>query len=429
MATRLSRMVQLETTEASGKATFAKFAALIAEEYPRVHARVVLEKLPEGGLLYHWKGQSDARPTVLMAHIDVVPAEASSWSENPFAGTVRDGAVFGRGTLDDKGPLLVLLEAVENLVADNVTPAHDVYLSFGFNEETFGAGAVAAAELLRSRNVTPWLVLDEGGAVVDAPLPFVPVKAAMVGVGEKGVMAVRLIAAADPGHASAPAATTAAARLAKAILRVERGAFPARMPPPFRDMLKQFRPHVPTRYKLALGSLGLFHRLGARLLVARGGESAALMHTTVVTTMLGGGTAPNVLPSNVTATLNVRVAHGETCASVVRRLERRIGDASISVEVDDGSDPSPLSPTDNEQFALIAAAVEAAYPGTVTAPYVMMAATDSRHFHRHSPAVYRFVPLAMTAAQRASIHGVDEHVTIDSLERGERFFQVLIRSL
>ena len=153
------------------------------------------------------------------------------------------------------------------------------------------------------------------------------------------------------------------------------------------------------------------------------------MHTTIAVTMLEGGTAANVLPSSLSAVLNIRVAQGETTQTVLATLHRAIKDPSVRIDVLEASAPSPLSATDNEQFGIIRAAVDATYPGTVTAPYVMMAATDSRHFHRFAPAVYRFAPLAMTAAQRASIHGPNEHVTIDSLERGERFFQVLLRSL
>jgi len=120
---------------------------------------------------------------------------------------------------------------------------------------------------------------------------------------------------------------------------------------------------------------------------------------------------------------------GETVGTTAARVRRVIGDPAVDVQVVEGSDPSPESPTDTAQFAAIAAAVGASYPGAITAPYLMMAATDSRWFHRFSPAVFRFAPIAMTAGQRASIHGVDEHVTIDSLERGERFHRALLESL
>ena len=426
---RLARMVQVPTIATNGDEPFERFAALLATDYPLVHSRLTLETVTDRGLLYHWKGASAERPVVLMAHYDVVPVEADGWDDDPFAGTIRDGVVWGRGTLDDKGPLLVIIEAVENLLADGFVPVHDVYLSFGGNEETYGGAAIAIAALFQERGIVPWLVVDEGGAIVDAPLSFVPVASAMVGVGEKGIVTARLSVAGTGGHASAPPASSTAGRLARAIRRLEKNPFPARMPRPFRQMLREFEPHVSARYRVPLIVLRALHGPAARILASRGGEPAALMHTTIAVTMLDGGTAANVLPSSLSAVLNIRVAQGETSETVVATLRRAIKDDAVQIEVLEDSAPSPLSASDNEQFGLIRAAVDATYPGTVTAPYVMMAATDSRHFHRFAPAVYRFSPLAMTAVQRASIHGANEHVTVDSLERGERFFQTLIRSL
>ncbi len=166
-----------------------------------------------------------------MAHFDVVPVdERDSWTHPPFAGTIADGWVYGRGALDDKGPLVVVLEAVENLLAAGFTPAQDVYLSFGGDEEVFGSSAQATAAALQARAVVPWLVVDEGGAVVDAPLPFVTGPAAMIGVGEKGILTLRLSARGDGGHASAPPTTTAVGRVARAVSRLTPGTF---------------RPHVP----------------------------------------------------------------------------------------------------------------------------------------------------------------------------------------
>ena len=422
-------MVRVPTVDTGGDEPFDRFVELLAADYPLVHRHLALEKVTDRGLLYHWKGESAERPVVLMAHYDVVPATPDGWHEDPFSGAIHDGAVWGRGTLDDKGPLLVVIEAVENLLADGVVPAQDVYLSFGGNEETYGDAAIAIAALFQQRGIEPWLVIDEGGAVVDAPLSFVPVQSAMVGVGEKGLVTVRLTAAGMGGHASAPPASSTAGRLARALRRLERNPFAARMPRPFRQMIRAFEPHVGARYRLPLIVLRTLHRPAARILASRGGEPAALMHTTIAVTMLGGGSAANVLPSSLSAVLNIRVAQGESTATVVATLRRAIKDDAVQIEVLEDSAPSPLSASDNAQFGLIRAAVDATYPGTVTAPYVMMAATDSRHFHRFAPAVYRFSPLAMSAAQRASIHGANEFVTVDSLERGERFFQTLIRSL
>ena len=144
VAERLSRMIQLPTVSAEldsrGAQPFEDFVTLLAELYPVVHERLELERVTEFGLLFRWAGAAaSAQPVVLMAHYDVVPVdESDAWTHPPFEGRVEDGWVYGRGALDDKGPLLVVLEAVENLLSAGFTPARDVYLSFGGNEETYG---------------------------------------------------------------------------------------------------------------------------------------------------------------------------------------------------------------------------------------------------------------------------------------------------
>ncbi len=317
----------------------------------------------------------------------------------------------------------------ENLLAADFTPARDVYLAFGGDEETSGDAARTIATTLRERGVVPWLVLDEGGAVVDPPLPFARGDTAMVGVGEKGVATLRLSARGDGGHASAPPRITAVGRIARAVDRLTPTTFRARTPPAITRMLSLFADSARGSGQLVLRTLATFPWLTARAFAAMGGEPAAVVRTTVAATMQQGGTAANVLPSQASATLNLRIALGETVAGTVRRVKRRIADPLVEVTLLESSEPSPESPTDNAQFALIAAAVKESYPDAATVPYVMMAATDSRHFHRFSPAVYRFAPLAMSSAQRASIHGVDERVEIASLERGEVFWRVLLQGL
>lgn len=436
IAERLSQMIRIPTVSAEleqrGPGPFEEFVALIAELYPLVHEKLTLERHTDFGLLFRWAGArgADGGPVVLMAHYDVVPVdESDAWSHPPFAGVIADGSVYGRGALDDKGPLIVVLEAVENLLADGFVPSRDVYLSFGGNEETYGKAAEEIAHVLRDRGIVPWLVVDEGGAVVDAPLPFVPGRAAMIGVGEKGVLTVRLSARGEGGHASAPPSLTAVRRIARAVDRLGPGTFRPRASRAILRMLSQLAAQTPGPARHLLRLLGSAPPLTARVFAALGGEPAALVRTTVAPTMQAGGTAANVLPSQASATINLRIALGETTQQAVYRLRRRIRDPLVQVEVVEASEPSPESSTDNAQFALLAAALEVSHPGVPAVPYIMMAATDSRHFHRFAPAVYRFAPLDMSNAQRASIHGVDESVEIAALERGERFHRALLERL
>lgn len=435
---RLSRLIRHPTVapgadstpDAARTSPFAALEQTLAEDYPLVHKHLDRERVTDAGLLYRWRGRSSRKPLVLMAHTDVVPADlADGWRVDPFSGDVDAESVSGRGALDDKGALVVILDAVENLLATGFRPARDVYLSFGGNEETSGDAAIAAARLFRERRIDPWLVLDEGGAVVDPPFPGIRRRLAMIGVAEKGVVTLRLHADGTGGHASAPPAHTAATRVARAVSRVERSLFRVRLPRPVEEMFLGLAPYAPFGVRLLLAGLPAIRRPFAVLLARLGPETSAMTRTTVAVTMLDGGTAANVLPSAASATLNLRIALGETVDSAVRTLQRRIRDPLVRIEVIEGSGPSPVSRSDNRQFAALAAALAASYPDAVPTPYVMMAATDSRHFHAFAPHVYRFAPLAMSGVQRAAIHGVDEHVSIDSLVRGERFIRALIREL
>lgn len=432
---RLARMIQVPTVSAHltdiGLAPFTDFTQLLTELYPLTHEHLTWEQVTDLGLLYRWKGTTPSRdPVVLMAHFDVVPAsEAEGWDHPPFAGVVHDGYVWGRGALDDKGPLAVIFEAVENLLSEGFTPARDVYLSLGGNEETFGDAAATTAALLHKRGITPWLVIDEGGAVVDPPFPFVEGDSAMIGVAEKGIATVRLSARSEGGHASAPKGLTAVARVARAVDRLRAGTFPARTPYGVTRMLQAFASRAPRNLRFLLERVAASPALTARVLAAAGGEMAAMVRTTIAATMIDGGSAANVLPAQASATLNLRIAIGETVASAVRRVRLQVRDPRVTVELVEGSEPSPEAPVDAEQFELIARACRVSHPAAKPVPYIVMAATDSRHYHRWCPHTYRFAPLRMSAQERATIHGVNERVQVSELYRGESFHRALLRSL
>ena len=166
IADRLAALIRVATVSeqrADRAEAFADFPRVLAEAYPLLHTR--LERVPlEGtGLMFRWRGRTASAPLVLMAHWDVVPApdgeswEGTGWTVDPFAGTrtVRDGqdAVVGRGALDDKGPLVVVADAVENLLAAGFTPQHDVWLVFGGDEEVQGTDAVRMSAALRTAQI------------------------------------------------------------------------------------------------------------------------------------------------------------------------------------------------------------------------------------------------------------------------------------
>jgi carboxypeptidase PM20D1 len=416
---------------------FDRLLATMAELWPGVYALEVT-RTGAHGLLIRWPGRKGQRspeqPLVLMAHLDVVPVVAADWSRDPFGADIADGAIWGRGTLDDKGCVAAICEAVESLLARGFVPARDVWLSFGCDEEVTSASARAAVEVLRSRGIRPWMVLDEGGAVAGGAFPGIAAPVAVVGVTEKGLTNIRLTVTGGGGHASTPARNGPAVRLARAITRLDRAPMAARIPEPTIELFRRLAPHAPAPMRAVLGNAGRLAPAVGRLLALAGPEAAALARTTFAVTTLEGSPASNVIPATVAAGVNVRVLPGDTVASVLAHVRSVIGDDQVHVELIEGEEPWPVSPYSaggrgDEAFDLVSGLISEVFPEAVPAPYVVLATTDSRFFTAICDRVYRFAPFRMTKAQRATIHGANEHLDIDAFLTGIDWYRRLIESL
>jgi carboxypeptidase PM20D1 len=411
-------------------AAFDRFVVELARLFPLLHRRLELIRVDTHGLLFRWAGRSADRPVVLMAHLDVVPVDdPDRWQHPPFGGELHDGAVWGRGTLDDKGALVAVCAAVEDLLAVDHVPAQDVWLSFGCNEEVDGAAARLAVAVLRSRGVRPWLVVDEGGAVAGEAFPGVGVPVGVVGVTEKGVTSVELVVEGRGGHASTPARHGPTARLARAITRLDRHPMAARVPDPTVELFRRLAPHAPLPLRPLMAGADRVRPLLARALVAAGAEPAAMARTTFAVTTLSGSPALNVIAASARAGVNIRVMVGDSVASALAHLRRVVDDDEVRVEVVERGEPSPVSAYDGEAFALLEDTIREVFPDAVPAPYVMMAATDSRFFTAISEHVFRFAPFRMSKDQRAAIHSHDEHLGTDALVDGVRWYRRLIERI
>jgi len=406
---------------------FDRLLAELERQFPLLHQRLELTRISTHALLFRWPGASVARPVVLMAHHDVVPVEGD-WQHPPFDGVIAGGSIWGRGTLDDKGCLVAICEAVETLLADGRVPARDVWLSFGCDEEVSGSAATLAVDELVRRGVRPWFVLDEGGAIASEAFPGVAAPVGVIGVTEKGVTSVELRVEGRGGHASTPARNGPTARLARAITRIDRSPMPALVPEPTVELLRRLAPHAPLVLRQVLANAGRLGPVLARALVAAGPESAAMTRTTFAVTTLSGSPTLNVVAATARAGVNIRVMVGDTVAGALAHLRRVVADDQVRIDIVERNEPSPLSPRD-DAFRLLEATIGEVFPDAVPAPYVMMAATDSRFFTRICDRVYRFAPFRMTRAQRQSIHSYDEHLGVEAFLDGIRWYRRLIERL
>jgi carboxypeptidase PM20D1 len=398
-----------------------------------VHKSLTREIVADHSLLYRWAGVSAEAPMILLAHYDVVAASEERWEHPPFAAElVGEGdatELWARGALDDKGALVSILEAVERCLAEGFSPASDVYLSFGHDEETVGSGSRAIVALLESRGIRPALLVDEGGAVVEGIFPGVDAPIAVVGVSEKGITSVELRVVQDGGHASTPPRLGATARLARAIVRLNGSPFRARFSATNLEMIRTvgLRARQPYRWLFTQQWLtrGILLALFSRL----GDETRAMVRTTAVVTRLAGSDAENALAEKATAMVNMRVAVGSTVAESVEHLRRAIRDPLVEVTALNPSEPSPVSPTTGPQWEAVRRAILAVYPEVIVTPYIQLGASDSRHFTRICDAVYRFTPFEMSLAERGTLHAVNERIHVATWLRGIDFYAELIRSV
>jgi carboxypeptidase PM20D1 len=416
-------------------AAFTGLRTFLETSYPLVHTALDREIIGGHSLLYTWSGtQSELAPVLLLSHMDVVPVEEATlaeWTHPPFAGVVADGFVWGRGALDNKTGVLGILEAVELLLAEGHRPQRTVLLAFGHDEEAGGfTGARSIATLLQERGVRPALVLDEGGFITQGITPGIDGPVALVGVTEKGYLSLELLARGDGGHSSMPPAQTAVGVLARAVDRLQSDPFPARLDGVPLAMFRQLAPAMGLGPRVAVANVWLSRPLLERQLLGAP-TTAAMLRTTTAPTMFEGSPKDNVLPIHARAVVNFRIQPGESVASVTARVRRVIDDERVAVRPLEPFvvEPSPASPSDGAAFELLRRTILQVQPDAVVAPYLLMAATDARHYTGIADNVYRFLPLRITPNDLHRVHGTDERIPIDDYARIVRFFRQLLLNL
>ena len=400
----------------------------LPELYPKVFETCEFMRFPDRGLLFRWRGKEEGAPSVLMAHYDVVPVNEDMWEKPPFDGILEDGVLWGRGTLDTKVTFNGVLYAAETLIAEGFTPNKDIYFAFSGGEEVNGMGAVRIVDYFEQNGIEPAFVLDEGGAVVQDVFPGVKAPCGLIGIAEKGMMNVRYTAKSKGGHASAPKPNAPVDRLSRACTRVVTHPRKIALTPPAALMFDTLGRYSGFAYKVIFSNIGLFLPVLSLITKKSGGELNALLRTTVAFTQMQGSSAPNVIPPEASMVSNIRLNPADNMDAMLAYLGKTVDDESIGIEVMGGMNPSRISTTDCEGWDLVASAVASTWKGCIVSPYLMVQCSDSRHYGRISDKVFRFSAMDLTAEERATIHGHNEKVRLDAVERTVEFYIRLMKS-
>lgn len=436
LATHLAEAVRFRTVsyEDAAENDVGELVALrdwLARTYPYTHQALKREIISHHSLLYTWQGQDPSlEPVIFLAHMDVVPVESDSehnWTHPPFDGVITDGYIWGRGTLDMKAILVGIMEAVEHEVVAGHRPKRTIMLAFGHDEEVGGRnGAANIVRLLKERGVHVQWVLDEGSAIVKGVFPGVQPPVALIGVAEKGYLTIDIVARAPGGHTSMPPYDTAVTRLARAITRLQENPFSGGIDGTVSEMFGALGPRLPFYTRVAIANPWLFAPFLNRILSVSPPLNA-IMRTTIAPTMLVGSRKDNVLPSEARATVNLRIHPRDTVESVLTHVRSLFADdPDIRVEPAPGwsinNNPSGISSTNSSGYAIVERTAREIFPDAIVSPYLVIAATDSRHYSEIAKDSYRFGPFLLNADDLDRPHGINERVSVEGFANLVRFY-------
>lgn len=433
VAVNLSRAIQIKTisfgdTLPIDTAEFKKFRVFLETTYPTVHQKLPRQIFSEYSYVFFWKGKDTSlKPYVIMAHMDVVPVEAvaeKSWAVPSFSGMIKGDTIWGRGAVDDKASVIAIFEAAEHLLRENFQPERTIYLCFGHDEEIAGKrGAAKISAWFKEQKIEPELVVDEGGQVDTEHFSELKRPVAVIGVGEKGYVNIDLEVEKPGGHSSMPQQETAIDILNKAILRIREKQMPANIPAPIQELFTRIGPGGSFVNRMALSNQWLFKGMLISQL-EKTKETNALIHTTLVPTIVKAGIKDNVIPSVAKATFNSRILPGETSDDVVNFVIKAINDERVKVKKQTISlmEPSAMTSSDHPMFKRLEGITYKTVPEVIVSPYLMIGATDSRYFRPFSSAVLNFAP--MTDAK--GFHGINERIPISDLKQMISYYKLLM---
>ncbi|HEY0682445.1 MAG TPA: M20/M25/M40 family metallo-hydrolase [Steroidobacter sp.] len=368
---------------------------------------------------------SKKKPLMVLGHMDVVEAKREDWKRDPFTPVIENGYVFGRGSVDNKFELSMIVATVAKLKREGWKPRRDVILAFSGDEETSMASTrkLAAqfkdAELVLNGDAGGGLLSEEGQPVVYG-----------LQAGEKSYADYKLTVTNPGGHSSRPSKVNAINQLARALDRIAAYEFPAMHNELTMAYFKESLPKLSGPTAAAIKAY-LANPEDAQAIATLSADPnyVGQLRTTCVATMLEGGHAPNALPQKAVANINCRIFPGVSFADVQKTLTEVVADPNVAVTLPgSGSVASDASPLRKDVMNAVTKAVHARFPGLSIVPSMSAGATDSMHFRALGVPSYGVSGLFMKDSDEFA-HGLDERAPVSSIDGALAHWDSLLKAL
>ncbi|MGI9044022.1 MAG: M20/M25/M40 family metallo-hydrolase [Gemmatimonadaceae bacterium] len=429
---RLQALIRFDTTNPPGDE--GELAAYLAKtlEDEGIETQLLVPVDNRAAVVARLRGNGTKRPVMLMAHMDVVGVERDKWSCDPFGGVIRDGYLYGRGAIDDKGMLaanlMTMLLMKRNVVDAGIELDRDVIFLATSDEETGGVHGIKWVVSEHRDLIEADFAINEGGRtrIIEGGKRYLAIQTA-----EKISHMVTVTARGPAGHSAIPLVDNSIFRLGRALARLGEYREPVTLTVTTRRFFGELSKMWPVENERVAMAAVVSDDVAES---ARGAEVLsgipvlnAVLRNGISATTLSGGVAGNVIPAEVSAVLNVRTIPGHDIDDIVRRLEECAAEPGVSMTVTVRGAEAPESNPDSPMFDAIAAAAREIDPDITVVPYLSTGGTDSSHLRRAGISSYGILPFPMRQPDEERMHGHDERVPVESLHFGTRLIFESIR--
>lgn len=380
-AERLAEMIRCRTVSKKDgfeAEEFLKLRQVIETLFPRMTEAAERTILGKDAYLYKLKGRDESRNVMVMSHHDVVEAKRT-WREKAFGGAIRDGKLWGRGTIDTKTPLFAEFTAIEELLEEGFVFPVNVYLFSSHNEETGGDGALLALDYFDEKNIRFDWIIDEGGAVIEPP---------MAGIDEK-----------------------------KPFIR--------KLHPEVRGMFEAMAPHMSFPMGFVFSHLNLFSGLLIKMMPKLNAAAGEMLGTGCTFRRLSTDEEGNCVGEAFLRCIN-DADFAKDLATLREIAAKHAVDITVRDEDNEYYRPASL---ESGGYRYIKKTVEESFPYAAAVPFILPAGTDARHFSNFSDAVIRFAPIDIDKQQYTSVHGENENISVDKLHLAVDFYKRLLKDI
>lgn len=428
----LQTLIRFDTTNPPGNELPLAEHIVTLLESEGIETRLLVPAPNRAAVVARLRGNGSARPVMLLAHMDVVGVERDKWSRDPFGGVVREGYLYGRGAIDDKGMLaanLMTLLLLKRTVVDlGEELARDVVFVATSDEETGGAHGMVWLVNEHRDLLDAEFAINEGGRtrIIAGGKRYLAIQTA-----EKIAHMVAVTARGPAGHAAIPLEGNAIFRLGRALSRLADYSEPVTLTETTRRFFGELagiwpEPETASAMAALVSDDAAAGAKGAAIL-SKTPVFNAVMRNGISATRIAGGIAGNVIPAEAVAMLNVRTIPGHAIEDVVGRLRARIADADVTVTIVTEGEEAAASDSDSAMFRAIAESARSLDPAIAVVPYLSTGVTDSAHLRRIGIDAYGILPFPMMQSDEERMHGHDERVPVESLHFGTRLIFESVR--